>query len=287
MIHRILKKVVYLLNYPTIKKLESLEKVLNFYINNTLPMDKVSIPPSLQFIHERQYSILERTLTFFEKKGIEMFFYGGTLLGSVRHQGFIPWDDDIDLAVINEDFEILLKHEKELESIGLKLSSPFSNYGNYNMKGWDKIYDIDNDHHISICVFDLVKTNDIKKVLESRKKFNIKARKERRKYLKNRITLAKLTHKLGELNKKYYSIIDTTKKENSDSATWIVKNVTSALPQAYMSYHSVFPLSTGLFIVKENQKIKEFPVPNNPFEYLENFYGKDYMLFPKDIFPKH
>ena len=70
---------------------------------------------TLKEMQEVQIKILEYIDNICKKNNIEYFLIGGTLIGAVRHHNFIPWDDDIDIALTRENYEkllIILKKEK-------------------------------------------------------------------------------------------------------------------------------------------------------------------------------
>ncbi|MDO4159117.1 MAG: LicD family protein [Prevotellaceae bacterium] len=52
-----------------------------------------------------QIAILDSIVGFCNANGINYSLAGGTLIGAVRHKGYIPWDDDIDLYMLREDYE--------------------------------------------------------------------------------------------------------------------------------------------------------------------------------------
>lgn len=66
-------------------------------------------PKILRALQLRQYEALKDLSSFCDQNGIAYFLDSGTLLGAVRHGGFIPWDDDVDVCMDAKSYHRFLK----------------------------------------------------------------------------------------------------------------------------------------------------------------------------------
>lgn len=66
-----------------------------------------------------------------EKHGLRYYANSGMLLGAVRHNGFIPWDDDLDLAMPREDYEKFMEIAPKELGAPYFLRTPFTDPGSY------------------------------------------------------------------------------------------------------------------------------------------------------------
>ncbi len=60
-------------------------------------------------IQQLELSILEYVAGICSEHGLQYFLAGGTLLGAVRHKGFIPWDNDMDISMPRQDYDRLIE----------------------------------------------------------------------------------------------------------------------------------------------------------------------------------
>lgn len=85
------------------------------------------------------YNIYKEVLIVCDRHDIPFYAIGGTCIGAIRHNGFIPWDDDLDIAIPIEHFDSFIRYAKEELPKHLYVLTPKSmvHYPNHFIKVCD------------------------------------------------------------------------------------------------------------------------------------------------------
>ena len=90
-------------------------------------------------VQEKLLAMLQWFDSYCQKHDICYYVAGGTMLGAIRHGGFIPWDDDVDVVIPRTDYEKLI-HSFDPEGSKYELESPYSGTDDY-LFSFAKLYD--------------------------------------------------------------------------------------------------------------------------------------------------
>ena len=243
----------------------------------------------------RMLNILEEVDRICKKHNIEYWVDSGTLLGSIRHRGFIPWDDDLDIGMLREDYirflEVVSKELKEEYFCQTPLSDKYSE------APWAKIRDNNSRIHfdnsikehsgifIDIFPYDSLGKKDkvfksfINRVMKLKALTKFKFKKP---YIVNlpRNIIVMFLKVIGVLYniipyrmfiKKSYKLANKSKRCSHDRISYGVE-----VPwNIELNKKDIFPLKYYDF---EHMKV---PIPHNYEKILSKLYG-DWTQMPKE-----
>ena len=237
------------------------------------------IPPAegnLRVIQKANVKLLEIFDSICKENNLQYWIDFGTLLGAIRHKGFIPWDDDIDLGMARDDYEKLI----ELFSNGFPqnpdLVLEFENNGKNkcfvkisHKKSENMFLDIFPYDFYHSQLTDEEKQDLSLKIVESRKpkSFNSDSSIEAMREYFKKITKENIidNHPIDKTHKPaLFMGIDFPHNWKNKAYDW----------------ENIFPLKEIYF------EGKYFFAPNMPEKVLESIYG-DYMKIPKNSYPRH
>ena len=223
---------------------------------------------------------------FFDSHNLEYFITSGTLIGAVRHKGFVPWDDDFDVGMMRKDYEklktILRKNYKEIDCSNMSLSEHNQNdiINEALKKSNNEIIFFIGPKYIQIYRGTILSDSVVIDIFPHeyyRDDYTLKEHK---------IHMSKIINKINELDK-YPLIIDYLNNEIKENSNVVEKS--QFIYYGFDSLGSYIVNPTGSMsqdMIFPRQKIVfegyEFFAPNNPDGYIKVQYP-NYMEFPSNF----
>lgn len=88
--------------------------------------EKYYTSEELKLIQKIELENLRVFIDVCRQLNLEYFLYGGTLLGAEKYQGFIPWDDDVDVALTRKNYEKFIRYAPSLLPKDYFLQTPYN-----------------------------------------------------------------------------------------------------------------------------------------------------------------
>ncbi|WP_302491207.1 LicD family protein [Megasphaera sp.] len=243
-------------------------------------------------IKKIEVEILSDIVSFCQRNQLRVYLSGGTLLGAIRHHGFIPWDDDIDVCMPRMDYEKFIRSfqsEKEYFQVQSLLtpnfSAPFAKVIDLRTSIKSEFSNRDIDQHLWVDVFPV---DGLPESLEEVKKIYAKCNYYRNIYLLTDATLGKGKTKIRKYLKYILKPLANLygKKRCCDKIEAIAKSY------PYETCEYVGAITWGLYgagermLKSEFEKTvmvefegRQFPTFSCWDSYLKGLY-KDYMQLP-------
>lgn len=116
--------------------------------------DDSALPRTSPGVIDQVYSLTQEFDTLAQESGLTYWATAGTLLGAIRHKGMIPWDDDVDVVIKNDDTQKLLDLKEKLAARGIKLyQGPLGLWKmSYTQEKKKELFGTDEDAHIDILL---------------------------------------------------------------------------------------------------------------------------------------
>lgn len=234
-----------------------------------------------------QLEMLNEIDSFCRKNGIKYALSCGTLIGAIRHGGYIPWDDDVDITMLFPDilrFRELFKSDN-IEYIDIETDRDYGFH--FSRLVSKKTYSKLGLHRgLGVCIdlYPIIEcSNDIEKLKELLPKGN--------KLLKKRLLYMKWYSRIQRFTP--FSQLPGYKKAMNDYYSFMINEVQSIGGGYYYQmggplidnsngfFHNLWPFNPLEELVEVNFEDSKFMIPERYDEFLRVRYG-DYMQLPPE-----